>query len=67
MERPSDSYNYPVYPGMKEWGNFKTNKEMLEACQVPAKTLKKMSTQAVIQALWEHVNFPTPYSSSTDR
>jgi hypothetical protein len=54
MPRPKGSYNYPVYPGTKEWKQFKTNNEMIDACQVPEEILKKMSTQAVIQALWEH-------------
>lgn len=54
MSRPSDSYNYPVYPGMKEWVNFTTGQQMLDACQIPINILEKMSTQAVIQAIWEH-------------
>jgi hypothetical protein len=54
MPRPVDSYDYPVYPGMKEWANFSTGEEMMEACQVPEPVLNKMSTQAVIQALLEH-------------
>ncbi|MDR3226687.1 MAG: hypothetical protein LBT56_03340, partial [Prevotellaceae bacterium] len=54
MPRPSDSYNYPVYPGMPEWAEFETVEEMVEACQIPENTLKKMSTQAVIQAIWEY-------------
>ena len=54
MPRPADSYNYPVYPGMKEWAAFKTSDEMVEACQVPKEKLSKMSTQALIQAIWEY-------------
>ena len=54
MPRPKDSYNYPVYPGMAEWANFKTGAEMHEACQVPDDILKTMSTQAVLQAIWEY-------------
>ena len=54
MDRPSDSYNYPVYPGMEEWKNLNTHEKKLNACQVPISVLKKMSTQAVIQAIWEH-------------
>jgi hypothetical protein len=58
MPRPADSWNYPVYPGMPEWAQFKTGQEMVDACQVPEKRLKKMSTQAVIQAIWEYpLNF----------
>jgi hypothetical protein len=54
MARPADSYNYPVYPGTSEWGKFQTGEEMRNACQVPVDLLKKMSTQAVIQAIWEY-------------
>jgi hypothetical protein len=54
MERPEDSYDYPVYPGTEAWVELSTGEEMLKACQVPEDVLKTMSTQAVIQALWEH-------------
>ena len=54
MPRPSDSYNYSVYPGTKEWAALKTGQQMLDACQIPTNILEKMSTQAVIQAIWEH-------------
>ena len=39
---------------MKEWAELHSGQEMVEACQVPKNVLKKMSTQAVIQALWEY-------------
>jgi len=53
MERPADSYNYPVYAGMAEWAEA-TKNGYSEVCQVtPECLLKKMSTQAVIQAIWE--------------
>lgn len=54
MPRPADSYNYPVYPGMKEWEDLTTSQAMVEACQIPQNTLHEMSTQAVIQAIWEY-------------
>ena len=54
MPRPAGSYNYPIYPGMDEWKNLKTAAEMGDVQQVtPACLLSKMSTQAVIQAIWE--------------
>ena len=58
MPRPADSYNYPVYPSMKEWEAFTTSQEMVDACQVPKTTLSKMSTQAVVQAIWEYPFLP---------
>lgn len=54
MPRPADSYNYPVYPGHPKWASFCTGEEMLKACQIPSWTARKMSTQALIQAIWEH-------------
>lgn len=54
MDCPEDVYNYPVYPGTEEWAEIESGPEMREACQVPADTVKRLSTQALIQALWEH-------------
>lgn len=53
-DRPEDSYNYPVLPGSKKWESFKSGEEMKKACQIPTKILKRMSTQAIVQALWEY-------------
>ena len=53
MLRPKGSYNYPVYPGTEEWKHFQTGEEMDEACQVPLDILSTMSTQALLQAIWE--------------
>ena len=54
MPRPRGSYNYPIIPDMESWKEFQSRQEMEDACQVPFKILKKQSTQAVIQALWEY-------------
>jgi hypothetical protein len=54
MPRPEDSYNYPIVPGMDEWAALRSGEEMMDICQVPVDILKKMSTQAVIQSIWEH-------------
>jgi len=52
--RPSDAYTYPILPGTPAWAELKTGQEMTDACQIPVELLKKMSTQAVIQALLDH-------------
>lgn len=60
MPRPEGSYDYPVRPGSDKWKSFMSLEEKEKACQVPVKVLKKQSTQAVIQALWEYpmvINF----------
>ncbi len=57
MPRPSDSYNYPIRPCMNRWKELTSTSDMIKACEIPPETLKKMSTQAVIQALWEYPFF----------
>ena len=52
--RPDDSYQYPIVPGTEEWASLTTSEEMVEALQVPESVLKDMTTQAVVQAIWEH-------------
>jgi len=56
MERPADSYNYPVYPCMDEWQEL-DYMEQRAACQIPEETVKNLSTQALIQAFWEYPFF----------
>ena len=67
MPRPEGSYNYPCLPGMPSWEKLQSDKEMEQACRVPEKVLKEQSTQAVVQALWEHPQFKSliGYSSNT--
>ena len=52
--RPNDSYDYPIRPGSDEWASLTSGQQMLEACQIPVEIVSKMSTQALIQAIWEH-------------
>jgi len=54
MTRPVDSYNFPVYPGQEAWESFTSSNEMNDALQIPSSFLKNISTQAVIQSIWEH-------------
>lgn len=56
MPRPEGSYNYPCLPGMPEWKEL-SSEEMKKVCLISEKILKKQSTQAVIQAMWEHPKF----------
>ncbi len=53
IERPIDSYNYPITPGMPEWNELKTSEELFNACQIDAAITKRMSTEALAQALIE--------------
>ena len=38
-------WDYPVKPGMEEWKQFHSNKEMVAACQIPEKILCCLSTE----------------------
>jgi len=54
MPRPDDSYNYPIYPGTDAWAKLTSGEERLAVLQIPKKIASKMSTQALIQAMWEY-------------
>jgi hypothetical protein len=58
MPRPEGSYSYLVYPGTAEWDNIRTEEAKLRVSQVPEEQLSNMSTQAVIQAIWEYPFLP---------
>jgi hypothetical protein len=38
-------WDYPVKPATEEWKNFKSNQEMVDACQIPEKVLAILSTE----------------------
>jgi len=38
-------WDYPVKPGTEEWKQFKSHKEMTDACQIPEKILSSLSTK----------------------
>ncbi len=42
-------YDFPLKPGMVEWGNLKNVTEKYEATQIPAEILVKMSTEELIE------------------
>ncbi|MDR2969456.1 MAG: hypothetical protein LBV32_07625 [Tannerellaceae bacterium] len=65
---PEDTYAYPVLPGTDEWEKLsqKEMKEVLKACQVPEDILRKQSTHAVIQTLFDYpFSVSDMYSSSS--
>ena len=41
----SCKWDYPVKPGMEEWGQFQSHDEMITACNIPKKTLTCLSTE----------------------
>lgn len=64
---PEDAYMYPIVPGTDEWVGLhkKGMDEVLKACQVPEDTLRKLSTQAVIQAFFDYPFVMDMYASSS--
>lgn len=67
MPRPADSYNYPIRPCMNQWKKLTSTEKKIKACQIPVDRLENMSTQAVIQALWEYPFFTEPVSEVGNR
>ena len=57
MERPAGSYDYPVCPGMEEWSVFISTWQMVSTVEIPEDMLKEMSTEALMQGLWEYPFF----------
>ena len=39
-----EKWDYPIKPGMEEWKKFQSNKEMVDACQIPEHVLQNIST-----------------------
>lgn len=66
MPRPGDSYDYPILPCMGV-PNYSHVEEVKKACVIPVETVGKMSTQAVIQALWEYPFFEELVSETGNR
>ncbi|MDR2969455.1 MAG: hypothetical protein LBV32_07620 [Tannerellaceae bacterium] len=52
------AWDYPVKPGMEEWKKFQTGQEMLDACQIPAKILSKLTTEALVEIC---INYPMAF------
>ena len=64
MERPADSYNYPFYPGMEGWDTFTASWQMVTTVEIPEDMLKEMSTEALMQGIWEYPFFIQTSTSS---
>lgn len=45
---PADAYNFPVRPGTPAWAALKSGAEMVQACQMPAATLQRISTPGLV-------------------
>lgn len=45
---PADTYVFPVLPGTPAWAAFTTGQQLVDACQVPAATLPRISTAGLV-------------------
>jgi carbonic anhydrase len=48
-------WDYPVKPGTKKWNELKTEKERINAVQIPDDVLDSMTTEDMVDAC---INFP---------
>jgi len=51
------TWDYPVKPGAEEWRQFKSMKEMYQACQIPDNIMKQLDTESLVNIC---LNFPAP-------
>ena len=45
---PADKYVFPIIPGTPAWAALKSGEEMVQVCQVPAPTLRSISTVGLV-------------------
>lgn len=45
----SKDWNYPIVPGMKEWKEFRSHQEMIDACEIPREVLLSIKTERLVQ------------------
>lgn len=50
----SEHYVYPIQPGTDEWKKLNSHKAMVDACQIPQKTLKYMCTENLINVYLDY-------------
>lgn len=50
-------YEFPIKPGMPEWKNFKTGKEMVAALLIPTYILENLSTEALLETCLSYPMF----------
>ena len=62
---PSDTYVFPVKPGTPAWAALQSSAEMVAVCQVPATTLKNISTEGLIATCLDYpLLFDMTYANS---
>lgn len=54
MDRPVDTYQYPITPNSEGWTMLPSGDAMIKALQIPQNILASMSTQTIIQSICEY-------------
>lgn len=55
VHKANDAYDFPIRPGTDEWRALGSHDDMVEACQIPEKLLREMSTEGLIETV---LNYP---------
>lgn len=50
----TEPYAYPILPGSREWAEMDSMEERHAACQIPEEMLENMSTEALVDSIFEH-------------
>lgn len=48
------AWDYPVKTGSKEWAKFESNKEKVDACQIPENILSVISTEDLLELILKY-------------
>ena len=59
-------YEYPIVPGMPEWGELHSGEKMYAATNIPNEILEKMNTEILIESILTHPLLFTSLISSAD-
>lgn len=54
MDRPANTYKYPITPDDEGWAMLPSGDAMVETLQIPQDILELMSTEAIIQSICEY-------------
>ncbi|UOQ71340.1 hypothetical protein [Hymenobacter cellulosilyticus] len=61
-QQKKDAYSFPVTPGTEAWKEFKTQQAMLDATQIPAETLRTMSTKGLVTTCLNYPMLPSMHA-----
>ena len=64
-ESITKAYEYPIQPNTAEWSNFKSTAEKVEASQIPAAILNKLTTSALVETVLNSPLMASMYAFNT--